>query len=509
MKLKIFYLNARYSFLLFLIFLMSAFQDSLGQEPLTLERSLEIAMKNSPEIKRYQLILERRTELLNAQNANLKSQFSLALTPISYEIGKKFGSYYSPVLNEYFSTWYNSESKQSSGVFTISQPIKWTDGNLSLINMLRFDDNYDEVPSVEKVSKITSKSYTNNLYLNFRQPIFTYNRTKVALRGLELDLENAALDYAIQKLYLEYQVTQNFFNIYRQKANLEIAKDDFRNRELSYSIIKNKVDAGLNPREELYQAELDLIQSNSDVQNAQVTLENYLDAFKKLIGLPLFDDITVTADISHQPVEVDLQKALDNSLKYRMELRQREIDIEFARYELIRAAATNEFKGDVTLSYGIIGNEKTFKHIYETPTRNQEVSLNLNIPLFDWGAKKSRIKAERATIANSELSLDDQKNDIRIEIRRAYRNLKNLVNQIEIAEQSVRNAQLTYDINLERYKNGDLTSMDLNLIQNQLSASKLNKISALINYKIETLNMKVLSLWDFVKNQRVVPEGIE
>jgi len=491
------------------ILILITVQFSLAQEPLSLERSLEIAMRNSPEIKRYQLNLERRSELLNAQKAALKSQFSLTLTPISYELGKKFGSYYSPTLNEYLSTWYNSESKQSSAFFTISQPIKWTDGNLSLINALRYNDNYDEVPLGGAVTTIANKSYTNNLYLSFRQPIFTYNRTKVALRGLELDLENAVINYAIQKLFLEYQVTQNFFNVYQQKTSLEIAKDEYRNRELSYSIIKNKVEAGLNPREELYQAELDLTKSKSDVQNSQVMLENYLDAFKKLIGLSLFEEITVTADISHQPVEVDLQIALDNGLKHRMELRQREIDIENAKYELIRAAATNEFKGEVTLSYGIVGNDASFKHIYETPTKNQEVSLNLNIPLFDWGQKRSRIKAYEAMITSSELSFENQQDDIRIEIRRAYRNLRNLVNQIEIAEQNVRNAQLTYDINLERYKNGDLTSMDLNLIQNQLSAAKLNKITALINYKTELLNMKVLSLWDFQKNQLVIPEGVE
>jgi outer membrane protein len=499
--------SVAFSWLFILMFLIAPF--SAAQEPLTLERSLEIAMENSPEIRSYQLNLERRRELLNAQKAALKSQFSLTLTPITYELGKKFGSYYDPNLREYFSTWYTSENKQSLGIFTISQPIKWTDGNLSLINVLRYDDNFDEIPIAGTITEITNKTYSNNLYLSYRQPIFTYNRTKLALRGLELDLENAAINYAIQKLFLEYQVTQNFFNVYQQKASLEIAKDEYHNREQSYMIIKNKVEAGLDPREELYQAELDLTQSKSDVQNSQVNLENYLDTFKKLIGLSLFDEITVTADISHQPVEVDLQKALDNGLKYRMEIRQREIDIENAKYDLIIAAATNEFKGEINISYGIIGNDEKFKNMYETPTRNQDVSLNLNIPLFDWGAKKSRIKAYDAMITSNELSFDDQQNDIRIEIRRAYRNLRNLVNQIEIAEQNVRNAQLTYDINLERYKNGDLTSMDLNLIQNQLSAAKLNKITALINYKTELLNMKVLSLWDFQKNQRVIHEGVE
>ena len=145
--------------------------------------------------------------------------------------------------------------------------------------------------------------------------------------------------------------------------------------------------------------------------------------------------------------------------------------------------------------------------MYDNPTKNQKYSVTFNIPLFDWGAKKARIKASEATIQSRELSLEDEKNGIIISIRQVYRNLKNQENQIAIAEQNERNAKQTYDINLERYRNGDLTSMDLSLFQNQLSQKKLNAIQALINYKLELLNMKIQSLYDFQKNQSVVPEG--
>jgi len=303
-------------------------------------------------------------------------------------------------------------------------------------------------------------------------------------------------------------VTSNFYNVYQKKSNLNVAIDEYHNREQSYNIIKNKVDAGLEAKEELYQAELDLISSKSDVENAQTELENALDSFKKLIGLSIFDDITVTADITHSPVEINLKKALDTALKYRMELRQREIEIENARYDLIRASATNEFRGDINFSYGIIGTNEEWRKVFDNSEKSQGVSIELNIPFIDWGYRKSTIQASKVYVKDRELSFEDQKNDIIIEIRKAYRNLKNLVNQIEIAKQNVKNAQLTYDINLERYKNGDITSMDLNLFQNQLSEAKMKKVNALISYKLELLNMKVLSLYDFEKDRPVVIEKI-
>jgi outer membrane protein TolC len=100
----------------------------------------------------------------------------------------------------------------------------------------------------------------------------------------------------------------------------------------------------------------------------------------------------------------------------------------------------------------------------------------------------------------------NQNNDIVINIRKTYRSLQNLETQIEIAEQNVKNAELTYDINQERYRNGDLTSMDLNLFQNQLSDKKTQLATALINYKIELLNLKILTLYDFEKQEPVLPK---
>ena len=130
----------------------------------------------------------------------------------------------------------------------------------------------------------------------------------------------------------------------------------------------------------------------------------------------------------------------------------------------------------------------------------------MQIPIFDWGEKKARIKAAEATIKTQEISLEDEKVDIISNIRQVHRNLQNLLNQIDIAEQNVRNSQMTYNINFERYKNGDLTGMDLSLYQNQLSQKKIDLSNAQISYKLEVLNMKIQTLFDWETRSSIVPE---
>jgi outer membrane protein len=221
--------------------------------------------------------------------------------------------------------------------------------------------------------------------------------------------------------------------------------------------------------------------------------------------MSLYDDLIVLPNISVDPVKVDIAFAIDQGLANRMELRQRSIDVENSQFELIRTKALNEFKGNLGLSIGLFGDNPYFGDVYSNPTDNEEISLSLTIPLWDWGEKKSRIKATEATIESTNISLEEEQNDIILGIRKVYRNLLNLENQIGIARQNVKNAQLTYDLNLEKYKNGDLTGMDLNIYQNQLSEKQLSYTNSLISYKLELLNLKIQTLYDFEKKEQVSP----
>ena len=461
-----------------------------AQRTLTLHEAIQIAQQSSPSIKKSMLNLYGNQRSLDAQRAALKSRFALDVTPFDYNRNRSFTSL--------FSRWNTNEDYNSFANFSVSQPIVATDGTISLINRLGYRDNYSEFQDVR------TKTYSNNLYLQLDQPIFTYNRTKIRLKELELNLENATISNALQLLNLEQSVTQSFYTFYQRQNDLEIAQDEFENQKISYEITKNKVDADLLAQEELYQAELNLATAKSTLENNQVLLDNAADDFKLLLGIDLMEDLSVEVNINFVTQNVDLNKAIVYALENRMELRQRAINIERSQFELIRTKSLNEFKGAVALSLGVFGDNERAPDIYQVPTVNPRVAISFSIPIFDWGENRARMDAANAGLEIDKIDLEVEKNEIVINIRKVYRNLQNLENQIVIAEQNVKNAELTYDINLERYKNGDLTSMDLDRFQSQLSEKKSTLASALINYKVELLNLKILSLYDFEKQQPVV-----
>jgi outer membrane protein TolC len=482
---------------LFFLFFVGIAVNAFPQKVLTLEDALSVAQKNSPDIMKSELNMIISQENLNAQKAATKSQFLLNVAPISYSRSQYF--------NTDLAGWYTTESKVTGGDFVVTQPIVRTDGTLILQNSFNY---YDINTSAGSFSSHTF-GFKNNLFLKYSQPLFTYNKQKMELEQLKRSLENATLSYSIQRMYLEQQVTKYFYNVYQIQMALKVTDDEYKNQQVSYEIIKSKVEGGLSAKEQLLQAELNLAQSESNLKNKQVELANAKDQFRQYLGMSLDEEFEIIANTEYKPVEIIYTKALQSALETRMELRQREISIESSKDNLTIAKSRNEFKGNADLSFGYFGQDQRFPNIYDRPTRSPEVAVTFSIPIWDWGQRKSLIKAAEADIKIEEINLRDQRTNIELAIRQSFRSLQNMVLQIEIAKQNEKNAQLTYDINLERYKNGDLTSMDLSLFQNQLSTAKMNLVNTLISHKLELLNMKIQSLWDFETNSSFVPKEIK
>lgn len=477
--------------------------STYGQEIMTLNKALEIATLNSPDLKITELNLTRSQNNLAAQRAGLKSLFSLTVDPVQYNKGTNFDSFNAQ--------WYNRENFTSGASLGIDQPILPTGGSIWLK-----DDFYWQYNNSEKWNSQTSsyepnisRQFYNGLRVGFDQPIFTYNVIKQDLRKIELTYENTLLSYLLQKISLEAQVAAFFYDVYQKQMSVDIAKSELYNNQSSYDIIANKVEGGLAALEELYQAEVNLASSKSSVSTTTVNLENSKDQFKMNVGMDLDIDFLAMTSVEVTPVFVDIKHAQESALNNRMEIRQREIDIENSQFDLIETKNnTNDFNGSISGSIGLSGVNSEFGSMYNYPTQEPNFAITLNIPLYDWGQRKNKIAAAQADIDISEIDLEQEKRDIIINVRQLYRSLDNLRDQIDIAKLNVKNSQLTYDINAERYRNGDITGMDLSLFQEQLSSKKMDLTNALIDYRIELLNLKIQTLYDFELNISIVPEEL-
>lgn len=462
-----------------------------AQEILTLERALEIAYQQSPSIIQSKMGLEQSELALIQQKASLKSQFSLNLSPFQYTRSTSF--------DDYNTRWYTRKSMSSGGDFRISQPIKWTDGTISLSNSLNWQDDDNQSFGAK------STSFSNNLSLQLEQPIFTYNRTKIQLKKLEFNLEKAKIQYALARLNIEKNVTSAFYGVYQSYRDLVIAREAFQSQKETYEMVKNKVAQGLIPQEELFQAEVTLATNENSLSDKETGYENTKDQFKQTLGLPLDIDISILPDIRIDSVNIDQALAVKYALDQRLEIRQQQISVEEGIFSLIEAKDNNKFKGNISARVGLMGQGSKFKGAFSKPDDNETIGVTLTVPLWDWGARKANIRSTELANENTEISNEEEKKSIILSVRQLCRELPKLLRQIEIARQTVKNAERTYEINLEKYRSGSLSGMDLKNQQTQLTDAKTSLTSAIISYKLKLLDLKIQTLWDFQTNTSYLP----
>lgn len=463
-----------------------------SEQVLTLDEAMLIAEQNSPTMRKVWLSRERSRQSLVAQKASTKAQLSLNLDPFKYSNSVNF--------DDYYSRWYNYDFLGSSGSLSISQPIVATNTTLQLSNVF----GWQQTTSAYQGTSTDSHSFKNDLYLSVRQPLFTYNSQKMTLKQLEMEVEEAEIYFALSRLSLERTVTNLFYSVYMAQLQLSISEEELKNTRQSRDMIADKVEMGMAADMEIYQADLNLSSAQSGVRNRKVSLENAKIDFKRYIGIELNTPITVTASIEiNDTLQIDEPLSVQRGLANRMELREREISLEYQKDYLIQVKDYNDFDASLSLSIGITGNNETFRNVYDKPSKSPSVGISLNIPIYDWGERKARIKAQEASLQSSRIDLESEQTDIQVEIGEICRNIGNYKSQIEIERQNRSNAELAYDISLEKYANGDLTAMDLNLYQTQLSNRRIALLQAQINYKLALLNLKIATLYD-VENQRQV-----
>ena len=486
-----FELKLKFAWLVIFLTGMSFF--SFSQRVLTIEQALEIAEDSNPSIKASKLSLQRTQFLLDAQYAGLKPNFRFTINPLNYGQSRSF--------DDYNAAWFTSKSFSSSGTFRGDMTFLPTDATLQFNNTFSWQSS----ESVRANGTNTSKAFTNKLSLSLNQPIFTHNRTKMTIQGLEFDKENAGISYALQRLTQEQRITSQFYSVYSAKRTLEIRRAELKNAETNYEIIKAKVDAQLTAEQELYQADVSLANAQLAVKQSEVSLEDTKDNLKQMLGMPLNEDIDVDVTIEATPMTIDIKKAIQQGMASRMELRQREINMIDADLTMITIKARNEFYGNVQLSVGIDGDHERFGNIYETPTNSPKASVTFTIPVFDWGQKRAQVNAQKVAQTVAKLNYDNEVVCIEQEIRSSLRNLENYSYELEIQELTVRNAEKTLQLNQVLYQEGDINGLQWSQYQGQYSSAQTSLVRAQISYKQELLRLKIYTLYDFENDKPIVP----
>lgn len=468
---------------------------------LTLEESIDIAKEKSFSMLRLGEDLKIADYNLKSATSRLKTHIDMTLT--------------TPQYTETIESWkdttgitfyYPVKELGYSGVLTINQPLP-TDGNIFIQNML---SSGEDLRNNFRSTRLRSR-------IGFRQPLdafYAYNNIRSALKTAELDYERSNKQFKREELNLIYQVSNSYYNLLSLQKSVEIAHLDLERQMEAYEISKNKYAAGLIREVDALQMEVDLAEAQNNHDIALLNEVSAKNSFKELLGLNLSDSVTLSTELNYEVVIVDPQKAVDLALKNRLEVREREIQIEMQKLNVQRQKANGMIRGSLDAYFERAGVDQreniglvnsignSFQNLID---RNSSygVGLTITIPILDWGENKALVRASESRLKQFYYQKEEVEREIETEVKNLIASVTSNLKRLQVLEKNVSVAEKSFEITRQRYTDGDIDSQALALERNRLNNAYTSHLRAYINYQLSLADLVRKTFYDFRTHEEI------
>jgi len=339
--------------------------------------------------------------------------------------------------------------------------------------ILRQDGTSTEVNGAETKSYNAGVSLNYTLFdglgrkYNYKQLKETQNLTELQVRET---IESTYLD-VFNLYYLAAQLSENKNNF---KRALQVSKTRLKRVEYQYEY-------GQNTKLEVLSAEVDV---NNDSINLMSIQQEYANAKRNLnIVLGVNKDINFDVETDVDFIELLSLEELQNlTSKNNVVLNQADKNILISKYNINISKAGFLPRVGLTGSYGwnkSINPATSF--LAELNSTGLSAGLNLSWNVFDGGTTKTRVANAKIALENQKILKDQQTNIIKNTLKNLWEDYHNKLFIFRAQEQNVVTAKNNFDRTEEKYKLGQVPSIEFR----QAQVNLINAQTALNNAKYD------------------------
>lgn len=316
---------------------------------------------------------------------------------------------------------------------------------------------------------------------------YNYRRLKEEYQLSELDARETIETTIIQLFSIYYTVAQLSENTQALEQTIIISKD--RLTRAGYQF-----DYGQSTKLEVLNAEVDTNNDSINLINIKQQLKNTKRDLNVVTGNQLSETFNVDTDISFL-FQLEKETLLEKTKANNVALLQAEKNIAISRLD-IKANKATQFLPAISLTgtYGWNKNNNNAASFVAVST-NTGLSggLNLSWDLFDGGATITRIKNAKIDLENQQLQKEQLLIDIERNFNNAWDDYQNKLVIFNVQEANINTAQNNFERTQEKFKIGQVTSIEFRQAQLNLLNAELSRNQAKYDAKLAELTVLQLS----------------
>jgi len=411
-----------------------------AEEPLTLEASIDIALKNS-------IVINIAKEGSKGANAQKREAFTGFLPK--------------------FSTSY-SYTRLNEAPF-----MKFVDVPPPLNTI---------IPNGTELIAGTQNNY--NWAIEAKQPLFAGGGILANYQANSIGEDAARLEETAKYQDVVQEVKIAYFNILRAQRIQDAARQSVEMLTAHRDVAQDYFKVGMIPKNDLLHAEVELANGKQALIRAQNAVELTKSSFNTVLKRKIFTPVEIVDILNYQPLKQSFEECLNMARQSRPELKISSLRAEQAG-KVVKVAQSDYFP-----SLNVVGNYTRFgdtASVSGSEYQNAETWYVMAVAswnFWEWGKTKFRVDASRAR-ENQALEATKELNDqITLEIKNAYLILQETESQIVVWQKVIEQAEENFRISEERYKERVATSTEVLDAQTLLTKAKSEYANALGDYNV-------------------------
>lgn len=292
-------------------------------------------------------------------------------------------------------------------------------------------------------------------------------------KNLTLERNRLLFEASEQTIESNIQTTKagvvgGFLQVVSTKENLKIAQQ-------TYELLKQQLDreekrekAGVGNMQEVYNFRSQVAQQNLNVVELKNTLQSNRLALMQLLLLDPSEDVTfegITAEDESLEEEIaTYEEVFEKSSNYSPSLKAAKLNLEANRKSFKMAQFAWMPRLQASASYGTSWSSNLRNAggaVVDLPTQFENnvfksAGLSLSVPLFSNFSTRLRQQQSKIQVYNSEIGLEQEKNNLTNQVQRAYLDLINAKTTYIATRESMLQLNTAFEFAQSRYENGTI-----------------------------------------------------
>ncbi len=339
------------------------------------------------------------------------------------------------------------------------------------------------IPSSYVLSSTVVDNYS--LRATVQQPLFTGFRLDASKDAADYTVEATGQDYARDRSDLIYDVRNAYWSYYKAREFSKVIDENVGQMKAHLRDVGLQMDQGMATKNDVLKVQVQL----SDAELRQIDAGNAVRlsmiGLSSTIGIPLSTEISLLTEIEFQPKSYpDLSSLINKALENRPELKAMAFRVKAGEAGV--AAARSGWFPQIYLTgnyYYARPNSRIFPTL-DAFKDTWDVGVSVGLDIWNWGMTVHQTDQAEAQLAQAKDGAGQLQDAITLELTQTYQNLTQAKERISVARKTVEQAEESYRITDERFKEGLALNTDLLDAEFVLLQARLNRTQALVDYAL-------------------------